>query len=279
MIKGKINKIIPFSNVDGDGNRIAIFLQSCPFRCLYCHNSETINDCLDCGKCVKTCPTHALAIVDKKVIYDYKKCINCDTCIKVCPNLSSPKIRLMDASEVLEEIKRFFPYVRGITISGGECINQAEFCLDLFKMISKHQLTTYLDSNGFYDFENYQELLLYTSGVMLDVKAFDNDFHIFLTGKSNETIIENLKYLLSINKLKEVRTVLLPTYEEQNLKTVQAVAKIIQDKCVYKLICYRPIGVRKDGLKHCSNMPYDKTKAEELKNIAISLGAKNCIIV
>lgn len=279
MIKGRINKIIPFSNVDGDGNRTAIFLQSCPLHCLYCHNSETINDCKNCGECVKTCPSHALTIVDNKVSYDYKKCINCDTCIKVCPHLASPKIRLMDANEVLDEIKRFFPYIRGITISGGECMNQAEFCLDLFKLVKKHSLTTYLDSNGYYDFKNYPELIKYTSGVMLDVKALDNDFHVFLTGKSNETILENLKYLLNINKLKEVRTVLIPTFEEENIKTVQEVAKIIQDKCTYKLICYRPIGVRKEGIKHCSDLPYDKAKAEELKKLAISLGATRTIVI
>ena len=43
MIKGLVNRIIPFSSVDGPGNRTAIFLQGCNFNCLYCHNPETIN--------------------------------------------------------------------------------------------------------------------------------------------------------------------------------------------------------------------------------------------
>ena len=41
-MKGIINKIIPFSNVDGPGNRLSIFFQGCNFDCLYCHNPETI---------------------------------------------------------------------------------------------------------------------------------------------------------------------------------------------------------------------------------------------
>ncbi|MCG8572187.1 MAG: 4Fe-4S cluster-binding domain-containing protein, partial [Spirochaetes bacterium] len=42
---GIVNKIIPFSHVDGPGNRFALFLQSCNFNCNYCHNPETIRLC------------------------------------------------------------------------------------------------------------------------------------------------------------------------------------------------------------------------------------------
>ena len=31
-----VNRIIPFSNVDGPGNRTAVFFQGCPFNCLFC---------------------------------------------------------------------------------------------------------------------------------------------------------------------------------------------------------------------------------------------------
>ena len=36
-----VNKIIPFSSVDGPGNRTAVFVQGCNFNCHYCHNPET----------------------------------------------------------------------------------------------------------------------------------------------------------------------------------------------------------------------------------------------
>jgi pyruvate formate lyase activating enzyme len=42
MIKGRINKIIDSSVVDGPGNRTVIFFQGCNFNCTYCHNPETI---------------------------------------------------------------------------------------------------------------------------------------------------------------------------------------------------------------------------------------------
>ncbi len=37
-----VHKVIPFSNVDGPGNRTAIFVQGCNLNCVYCHNPETI---------------------------------------------------------------------------------------------------------------------------------------------------------------------------------------------------------------------------------------------
>ncbi|MBS5277393.1 MAG: 4Fe-4S cluster-binding domain-containing protein, partial [Haemophilus parainfluenzae] len=36
-----LHRIIPFSNVEGQGNRTSIFLQGCKLNCLYCHNPET----------------------------------------------------------------------------------------------------------------------------------------------------------------------------------------------------------------------------------------------
>jgi pyruvate formate lyase activating enzyme len=49
MKRAPVNKIIPFSNVDGPGNRTSIFFQGCPFNCLFCHNPETIHLCVSCG--------------------------------------------------------------------------------------------------------------------------------------------------------------------------------------------------------------------------------------
>ena len=55
-----VNKIIPFSSVDGPGNRTAVFVQGCNFNCHYCHNPETRAVCISCGDCVATCPAGAL---------------------------------------------------------------------------------------------------------------------------------------------------------------------------------------------------------------------------
>lgn len=108
MLVAPVNRIIPFSNVDGPHNRCAIFFQSCPFHCLYCHNPETINYCINCGDCLKTCPVGALSFINNKVVWDKNKCVNCDTCIHTCKHLASPKITYMSVEEVLEIINKIY---------------------------------------------------------------------------------------------------------------------------------------------------------------------------
>jgi len=278
MEKALISKIINFSNVDGPGNRLVIFFQGCLFKCLYCHNPETINLCLNCGECVKYCPKKALKIIDKKVIWDDKSCVNCDTCIKVCKHLSSPKVKYYFVEELVEHIKKVRPFIRGITVSGGECTNYKDFILELFKEVKKLGLTCLLDSNGCYDYKNMQDLIEISDGVMLDVKSYNNDFHKEIIGKSNEVVISNLNYLLNKNKLEEVRTVILPNEDDNNYFTVDNVSKIIKDKTRYKLIKYRYFGVRKEGVDRFGKVVVNDNYIEKYKELAIKNGCNDVVI-
>lgn len=277
-MKAPINKIIPFSNVDGPGNRTAIFFQSCPFNCYFCHNPETINLCINCGDCVLTCPVNALSVVDGKVVWDKDKCVDCDTCIKTCKHLSSPKINYYSVDQVVEIIKKSKTYIRGITVSGGECTNFRDFLVELFKEVKKLGLTCLIDSNGNYDFESDPELTSLCDGVMLDVKAYDKEFHFEMCNYDNETVLKNLEYLLSVNKLEEVRTVLFPKFEKENEKTVEYVSSIIKDKSRYKLIKYRPFGVREEGLKFCGDEITSDDILEECRKITEKYGVNTVLV-
>ncbi len=279
IMKARINKIIPFSNVDGPGNRMAIFFQECPFSCLYCHNPETINECINCGKCVSYCQSEALSIVNGKVIWDEKICVSCDTCIKVCPNMSSPKTKLYSIDDIVKMLKDVKPFIRGITVSGGECMNYASFILELFKEAKKLDLSCLIDSNGYYDFENYPDLLAICDGVMLDVKAFDKEFHRLVTKNDNNIVLKNLRFLLENNKLYEVRTVILPGFAEENQKTVEEVSRIIGSKTRYKLIKYRPFGVRDEGIKMFGNKIVSDDYIAKMVEIAKKNGCNTTITI
>ena len=227
MNSALVNKIIPFSAVDGPGNRTAIFLQGCNFSCKYCHNPETMHVCLNCGECIKYCPTGAISLVDGKVVYDYKKCCFCDSCFKHCPNNSSPRVRNMTAEEVMAEVKKNVPFIRGITVSGGECTRWPKFLHELMELAKNEKLSVLLDSNGTYDFIKDEENLLENcAGVMLDIKAFGLKDHQAVTGVDNGMVIQNLKYLAEIGQLEEVRTVIVPGLFNTK-ETVDNVSKII----------------------------------------------------
>lgn len=278
-MKAPINHIISFSNVDGPGNRCSIFFQGCPFSCLYCHNPETIHSCINCGKCVSTCPVSALSLENGIVHYEKKKCIDCDTCIRTCEHLASPKIEWLSVSELTQRIAKIKPFIRGITVSGGECMMHADFLLELFTEVKKMGLTCLIDSNGAYDFENYQPLLDVSDGVMLDVKAFNPKFHQAICGLDNTIVLKNLNYLLVKQKLEEVRTVILPECENENRATVDFVSKVIGNQCRYKLLKYRHYGVRPAGIERFGQCIVSEEILLNYQGLCIENGCFQSVII
>jgi pyruvate formate lyase activating enzyme len=273
-----VNKIIPFSSVDGPGNRTSIFLQECNFNCLYCHNPETINKCKNCFKCIEKCKVEALKKVYNRVIWDSYLCLGCDECIKACVNSSTPKLKNMTSTDVVNEVKKYMSFIQGITISGGECTLNQEFLVEIFKNVKELGLNCFVDSNGSLLFEEMKELTNVMDKVMLDIKAWDNDIHQMLTGKDNLNVLKNLRYLSKINKLYEIRTVVVPNILN-DYETVDKVSKFIaeNDKRIrYKLIKYRPLGVRRELIDE--KVPTDEYM-KMLEDLAINNRCTNVLIV
>lgn len=296
-MKALVNKIIPFSAVDGPGNRTSVFLQGCNINCLYCHNPETRKVCIGCGQCIEACPSGALSwntedgsrpsakVGEEKrtspfLRYDPEKCTLCDTCIHVCRYDASPRILELTPEETFEKIARQIPFIRGVTVSGGECTLYPEYLTELFSICKDNGLNTLLDSNGTLDFKEYPDLLAVTDGVMLDIKAFSEEDHKKVTGFSNRKILENAKYLASIGKLFEIRTVIVPGLfdGEATVREASAMLNPYQSvhKIQYKIIAYRPMGVRKEY----AGFPVpDEGYLTKLADIARSEGMEKIVII
>lgn len=225
------------------------------------------------------CPVNALSIVNEKVVWNKEVCVDCDTCIKVCPHLSTPKTTEMTVQDIIDYIKPHIAFIEGITVSGGECMIYADFLLDLFNEAKKLGLTCLIDSNGVVDFEKYEELLEVSDGVMLDVKASDEYFHYEICQYNNISVKLNLDYLQSKNKLVEVRTVLLPNQDAQNEATVTYVSQHLYDGIPYKLLRFRPYGVRSVGIEYFGNESVSENYAEKFKKVVLDNGHSDIIIV
>lgn len=273
-MKAPVNRILPYSMVDGPGCRAAVFLQGCNISCTYCHNPETQRLCTGCGLCVAQCPAQALSFApeeecckpgraapekhcepkeagppdvrQKRIAYDISRCIGCDRCIAVCPYHSSPKVRYQSAEETLEEIRKSIPFIRGVTVSGGECTLYAEYLYELLSLCRQAGLGCLLDSNGMLPFWEIEALKL-CDGVMLDVKAWQPEVYRRLTGGDNDPVKKNLEYLAQERKLAEIRIVCLEGEVDAD-EVIEGAGRLLDTGCketvLLKLIKFRRYGVR-----------------------------------
>lgn len=162
---------LPFTWVDGPGNRLVLFLQGCNFDCRACHNPQTIP-------------------------------------------LASVHAHHWTLEAVLERVRDSMPYIRGVTVSGGEATLQWEFLRDLFARMKSDpefsHLSTFIDSNGHVTDDVWDALLPVTDGVMLDLKALDDTLHRDFTGQSNMLVLASIRRLAAAGRLYETRLMLVP---------------------------------------------------------------------
>lgn len=257
-----VNKVIPFSLVDGPGSRCSVFLQGCNIACAYCHNPETQNLCEECGLCVEQCPAGALYREGRHVRWNKDACVQCDTCIHVCPHKASPKIEWLTPSEVFAIVHSYQPFIRGITVSGGECMLHAHWMAELFALCREAGLGTLIDSNGCVPFEGHDDLLDVADGVMLDVKAWDEGTFAQLTSGDVRVVKRNLALLAERDKIEELRIVVVPGWNDPEA-TIAGIAGVLGEKTAktkLKLIRFRRFGVV--GALANADSPTDERMAE-----------------
>ena len=199
-----------FAVHDGDGIRTTVFFKGCPLRCVWCHNPEGLSalpetafyphKCLGCGECQRE-----------------------DFCTEDC--LGEARVaygRTVTVEELLPlllEDRDFYESSGGgVTLSGGECLMQADFCAELLRALKAQGIHTAVDTCGFVSRDALDKVIPYTDLFLYDLKAYDEEVHLRCTGCSNQRILENLLYLDRRGKSVEIRIPFVPDYNDDQIE-------------------------------------------------------------
>lgn len=281
QVKGKIFEIKRFSVHDGDGIRTTVFLKGCPLRCLWCHNPESLsgkselayyqNKCISCGECTDICPVGAHKMGERGHIFDRTACIGCGACAEACLGEALTfygKEKTADElMPILLEDRDFYENSGGgITISGGECLLQADFCAELLKKCKAQGLRTAVDTCGYVPRESFDKVIPYTDVFLYDFKAFDEDVHIRCTGRSNKLILENLKYLDAQGKKVEIRIPYIPEYNDDQMDKIAAFLSELSNITKVRVLAYHNYaGSKYLSLGKQNDLPKRLPTNEEMK--------------
>ena len=266
-MKATIFEIKRFAVHDGDGIRTTVFFKGCPLRCVWCHNPEGLtatpqiahyaHKCIGCGECKKEGFTSENCLGESRITY-------------------GREITVDELLPLLLEDKEFYENSGGgVTLSGGECLMQAEFCAELLKKLKENGIHTAVDTCGFVSRRVLDKVLPYTDVFLYDVKAFDEDVHIKCTGQPNKIILENLAYLNSLKKNIEIRIPYVPEYNDSQIEKIANFLALLQNVTKIRVLPYHNYAGSKYEALNIPNtlpnrLPTDaeiKSAVETIKNI------------
>lgn len=231
---GRIFAIKRFEIHDGDGIRTTLFLKGCPLRCQWCHNPEGLTSkpvlsyypqrCVGCGMCRLDCPQGAHVFKDGQHVLDRKLCMACGKCAQSCAHgaltFYGQEVTAQEILPRLLEDRLFYGANGGVTLSGGEPLLQADFCLELLQLLKKEGINTAVDTCGLVSRSAYEQVLPWTDQFLFDVKAADPVLHEELTGCRNEQILDNLRFLDQQGARIEIRIPLIPDKNDSEIAAI-----------------------------------------------------------
>ncbi|MFW5821338.1 MAG: glycyl-radical enzyme activating protein [Bacteroidota bacterium] len=188
-MKGLIYDIKRFAIHDGPGIRTTVFFKGCPLDCWWCHNPESINNCIE--------KTSKMTRLDGKEFIEEEV-----TGYEITPE------------ELMEELKKDRDFMEesggGITFSGGEPLMQAEFLEKMLILCREENINAALDTSGYVDSKIFKSLTKLTDLFLFDLKHPDKRNHIKYTGVPADLVFLNLNYLHTKNAQVIIRIPLIP---------------------------------------------------------------------
>ena len=268
-----IFEIKRFAVHDGDGIRTTVFFKGCPLRCVWCHNPEGLSSapqtanyahkCIGCGECQKEGFTPEDCLGEATVLY-------------------GKEVTVDQLLTILSEDKDFYENSGGgVTLSGGECLMQADFCAELLKQLKENGIHTAVDTCGFVSRNALNKVIPHTDVFLYDIKAYDEDVHIKCTGVPNKQILENLQYLNSIVKDVEIRIPYVPDYNDGQIEKIARFLAPLKNITKIRVLPYHNYaGSKYEALNIPNTLPDRLPTDEEIQRAAETIKKiTNCIVI
>ncbi|MFN8239570.1 MAG: glycyl-radical enzyme activating protein [Bacteroidales bacterium] len=210
---GYVFRIKRFSIHDGPGIRTTVFLKGCAMSCSWCHSPEGIepgisvwhepSSCICCLSCVEACNNEALDSIHATptvISVDRSRCTLAGDCVNACPTGSIQFTgHWMTTEAVMKEIFRDVLFYNnsggGITLSGGEPFFQPGFAASILRACKNNNINTAVETSLYCDRQVIESIQGNVDLFYVDLKIIDPIKHEKYTGRKNDIIIDNLRYL------------------------------------------------------------------------------------
>ena len=264
---GIISNIQRYSLHDGPGIRTVVFFKSCPLRCRWCCNPESQNPkpeiyyvkskCIGsktCDNCRRSCGQYAVSYDEQGfAVIDRDKCDACACCVNNCPAQAlQVKGFSMTVEDVLCEVEKESVFYRnnigGLTVSGGEPLDQGDFLINLLQEAKKRRIDTAIETCGYGDYGILKQAAQLSDTVFYDIKSLNEIKHKEWTTQSHELIIENFQKLcVDFPALPIIaRTTVIPGFNDSD-EEIGQIRRFLQDKPYvrHETLLYHRYGIGK----------------------------------
>lgn len=240
-LTANIFNIQPMSTEDGPGIRSTVFMKGCNMRCLWCQNPEGLTTrvhlvhdslkCIGCGTCLKSCTRGAITDSGSGLKYN-ANCERCLACADRCPSLAIRVVgERVTVEQLVKKLLRDKPFYDqsggGVTFSGGECLLQSQFLLEVIPRLKEEGIAVCIDTAGSIRPEIFGAVATQADLILYDLKVMDDSLHKKLTGVSNQLVLENAAWLGGAGIPVWVRVPVVPGYtdSEKNLEEIASFLK------------------------------------------------------
>ena len=312
-LTGVLYDIQSFSVQDGPGVRTTAFLKGCPLRCPWCHSPESQEFfpqlswmSMRCqgteackSRCIEACPKGAIALGETRkdaqtgaelqmVHVDRTLCDNCGACTAKCYpgalTLCGETWTVPDLVKRLERDRMFYRDDGGVTISGGECLCQPEFTIEVARRLKADGIHICIDTTGDVKWEIVERIMPYTDIFLYDLKHMDSAKHRQVIGVPNELILENARKIAAAGGKMHIRIPIIPRFNEDD-ENLRATAEFCRELggavLLIQLLPYHNLGVSKylriSDKKVLEAIPPSDEKMQHIKELFTGYGLKATI--